>query len=123
MVSGEPVPAWLDNSILPSPTALVSIKTGEAPGIGFLCGGGNGPRAIVTGSSSLTVSRFDCPPGGVNREFVSVAIEGGTGVVSDGVLTLTVGYVVTYYGQAYPVSFVLVGTRSCIGSDCPPLAG
>ncbi len=123
MAAGEPVPSWLDNTVLPYPTASVSISPGVAPTIGYLCGGGQGPQAAVTGGSALTLSKYACPAGGVNRATVSMVIEGGSGVLSQGVLTLTVNYLVTYSGQDYPVTFVLQANRVCSGGNCPPLAG
>lgn len=122
MASGEAVPTWLDNSVLPSPTAQVCIAPGTATSVAFLCGAGLGPQAVVTSPSSLTVSGFTCPSGGTSAD-VGVAIEKGAGALSGGVLTLSVDYVVTRAGQSYPVTFVLEATRSCTPGTCAPLVG
>lgn len=122
MASGDPVPSWLDNSVLAYPTARVCIHTGDTTSVGYLCGGGQGPQAVITGPSSLSLSSFACPSGGVSRD-VGVAIESGNGVLSQGVLTLTVDYVLTYNGQSYPVTFVLDATRTCSPNDCNPTLG
>jgi len=41
-------------------------------------------------------------------------------VLSQGVLTLSVDYVLTNDGQGYPVTFVLHATQYCAASACPP---
>jgi hypothetical protein len=56
--------------------------------------------------------------GGVNPD-VGVAIASGNGVLSRGVLTLTVNYVLTSAGQDYPVTFVLDAIRTCTPGECP----
>jgi hypothetical protein len=122
MTNGQPIPSWLDNSVLAFPSATVAIGLGDERGVGYLCGGGQGPRATVTGPAQLTLSSFACPPGGVHRDTVTVTVESGRGDVVDGVLTLTVDYVVTNEGESYSLTYVLVATRSC-ARDCSDLTG
>jgi chitinase len=77
-----------------------------------VCGDGTGPTAAVTSATTFTISRLACATGPVSGcSSATLAIDGGSGALSNGTLAMRLDTHLTGCGQNYNLSFSFSGTR------------